>query len=214
MAQVGEHRYVVMPTSGAGKGVLVLHAWWGLNEFVRGFCDRLAQEGFVSLAPDLYHGATVATIAEAEKLRGKLKRDTAAAEISQAAERLRALCGGGGQRIGVVGFSLGGYWALWLAEQAASPVAATVVFYATRNGDYTTSPSAFQFHLAETDPYVAASAVKKLQKGLAAAGKEAEFHTYAGTTHWFFEHDRPDAYNEKAAAVAWTRTVEFLRACL
>jgi carboxymethylenebutenolidase len=215
-----ENYYVARPKSGQGKGVLVLHAWWGLNQFCRDFCDRLAQEGFVALAPDLYHGATATTIEEAKKLRAKLKQETVAKEITQTAEHLRATCGvspasAGGLTcrpgIGVVGFSLGGYWALWLADQKASPVVATVVFYGSRHGDYTASPSAFQFHLAETDDYVAASGVKKMQKSLQAAGKEAEFYTYAGTTHWFFESDRADAYNAPAAELAWRRTVEFLQ---
>jgi carboxymethylenebutenolidase len=189
----------------------VLHAWWGLNQFFKETCDRLASEGFVALAPDLYHGATASTIEEAERLRAKLKKDVATQEITQAAEYLCMSCGGNERGIGVVGFSLGGHWALWLADQSSSPVTATVVFYGTRNGDYTQSRSAFQFHLAESDDYVAASAVKKLQKSLKAAGKEAESHTYAGTTHWFFESDRADAYNAQAAELAWGRTIEFLK---
>jgi len=215
-----EKYYVARPQSGQGRGVLVLHAWWGLNQFCRGFCDRLAQEGFVALAPDLYHGATAATIEEAKKLRARLKQETVAAEIMSAAEHLQAICGAGPASagglicrpgIGVVGFSLGGYWALWLADQKASPVATTIVFYGSRHGDYTASPSAFQFHLAETDDYVAASGVKKMQKSLQAVGREAEFYTYAGTRHWFFERDRAEAYNAPAAELAWRRTVEFLQ---
>ena len=203
--------YLAKPKSGKGKGVLVLHAWWGLNPFVRKFCDRLAKEGFVALAPDLYHGATASTIAEAKKLRGTLKREIVAQEIAQAAEHLRAICGAKNRAIGVVGFSLGGYWALWFAEQKASAVAVTVVFYASRNGDYRHSPSAFQFHLAERDDYVAASGVKKLERQLSAASKDAEFYIYPGTAHWFFESDRADAYNAQAAKLAWSRTVEFLK---
>jgi len=202
--------YIARPASGTGPGVLVLHAWWGLNPFFRGFCDRLAREGFLALAPDLYHGATASTIPEAERLRSKLKRETVSRQISETAERLRATSVSP-QGIGAVGFSLGGYWALWLAEQGASPVAATIAFYGTRNGDYASSRSAFQFHLAERDAYVAASAVKKLQKQLKAAGREAEFHTYAGTSHWFFESDRSDAYDAQAAGLAWGRTIEFLK---
>jgi carboxymethylenebutenolidase len=200
--------YLAKPMVGTGKGVLVLHAWWGLNQFFTQFCDRLAAVGFFALAPDLYHGATASTIAEAKKLRGKLKREIVMQEISQAASSLRQECSA--PAIGVIGFSLGGYWALWLAEQQECPVAATVVFYGTRNGNYAASRSAFQFHFAESDEYVSTSGIKNQQKSLKAAGKEAEYYTYPGTTHWFFENDRPDAYHAVAAELAWTRTVEFL----
>jgi len=200
-----------MPKAGTRKGVLALHAWWGLNPFFRRLSDRLAQEGFVALAPDLYHGATAATIEEAKKLKSKLKHDTVSQEIIQAAEQLRTISSAGGQAIVVIGFSLGGYYALWLAEQMLVQIAATVVFYGTRNSDYTGSRSAFQFHFAESDVYVAASGVKKLQKSLQAAGREAEFYTYPGTTHWFFEDDRPDAYQAQAADLVWSRTIEFLK---
>jgi carboxymethylenebutenolidase len=200
--------YIARPAAGLGRGVLVLHAWWGLNPFLRGFCDGLAGEGFTVLAPDLYHGAVAATIAEAKKLRGKLKGETVAQEITQATGQLRECCGSPG--IGLVGFSLGGYWGLWLAEQAASAVRAAVIFYGARQGDYAASPAAFQFHLAERDDYVADSGVKKLRRSLQAAGRVAEFHTYAGTGHWFFESDRPDAFQPQAAELAWQRTIEFL----
>jgi carboxymethylenebutenolidase len=209
-AGVGEGTFVARPATGPGPGVLVLHAWWGLTPFMRSYCDRLAGKGFVAMAPDLYHGATAATIEEAEKLRGRLKRETAVREIAQAAEQLQVL-GAGRPGIGVVGFSLGGYYALWQAEQASWPARATVVFYGSRAGEYGASRSAFQFHLAATDPYVPASGVKKMQKGLAAAGREAEYHIYPGTGHWFFESDRPDAYEPRAAELAWERLVLFLK---
>lgn len=203
--------YLVQPAFSTGKGVLVLHAWWDLDRFIKGLCDRLAAQGYLALAPDLYHGATASTIEGAKALRGRLKQATVREEIAQAAEQLRSACGAGQGALGVVGFSLGGYWALWLADQAPCPVAATVVFYGSRHGDYAGSRSAFQLHLAESDDYVAASAVSKLQRALRAAGRVAEFHTYPGTGHWFFEHDRPDAYDAQAAGLAWGRTVEFLR---
>jgi dienelactone hydrolase len=95
----------------------------------------------------------------------------------------------------VIGFSMGGRWALGLAEQRPDLLSATVVFYGSRGGDYAASQSAFQFHLAEIDPYVAYSGVKKLQKSFARAGKEAEFYRYPGTAQWFYEDDRLDAYD-------------------
>lgn len=63
--------YLVRPSCGSGPGVLVLHSWWGLNEFFRRFCDRLADEGFVALAPDLHEGKTATTISEAQQLRDR-----------------------------------------------------------------------------------------------------------------------------------------------
>jgi carboxymethylenebutenolidase len=203
--------YQAQPKSGTGKGVLVIHAWWGLNQFFKDLCDRLAGEGFIVVAPDLYHGRIASTIDEAKKLRSKLKQETVADEITQAADQLQRECCLSGQGLGVMGFSLGGYWGLWLAEQKPSLVTATIVFYGSRNGDYSTSQSAFQFHLAEADEYVASSGVKKLEKSLDAADKVATFYTYPGTSHWFFESDRPDAYNSQAAQLAWNRSIEFLK---
>jgi carboxymethylenebutenolidase len=200
--------YLTKPPSGSGPGVLVLHPWWGLNPFMRSFCDRLAAPGFTVLAPDLYHGKIATTIEDAEKLSSNLVGKIAKQEILQAAERLRSEAQAGD--IALIGFSLGGNFALWLAEQPAMPIAATVVFYGSRGGEYTAGHSAFQLHMAESDPYESASGVKKMQKALKAAGKDAELYTYPGTSHWFFESDRVDAYNAQAATLAWERTVQFL----
>src|SRR5438132_649609 len=167
----GADYVVAKPKSGRGRPVLVLHAWWGLNAFIKEFCKRLANEGFVVLAPDLYHGAVAATVEEAEKLMSSLEREpeAVAREITRAAEHLQGIDGTSASGIGVVGFSLGGYWALWLASQPSNPVVASVVFYATRGEDYAHSHAAFQFHLAETDPYEPASNVEQMQKSLSAA---------------------------------------------
>jgi carboxymethylenebutenolidase len=203
--------YLATPATESKYGVLVLPAWWGLNAFFKQFCNRLAREGFVTLAFDYYHGKIASTVEEAEHLRSTIRRKATLEAISQAAAHLQTLCDGQDRDISVVGFSLGAYWALWLAEQKSSPVTATVAFYGTRTGDYAASRSAFQFHFAETDPYESAVSVKRFQKKLLASGREAEFHTYPGTTHWFFEKDRPEAYNASAARLAWQRTVKFLK---
>ena len=70
--------YLAQPKSSSGKGVLVIHAWWGLNQFFKDLCDRLAGEGFFALAPDLYHGKTASTIDQAKKLRSSLKQESVA----------------------------------------------------------------------------------------------------------------------------------------
>jgi carboxymethylenebutenolidase len=205
--------YLATPKSTPRGGILVLHAWWGLNDFIKSLCDRLAAEGFIALAPDLYHGAVATTIPEAENLRGKTKRTIVTKDILQAVEQLQAQPAIKDRPIGVIGFSMGAYWSLWLAEEKPEALAAVVLFYGTRGGEYAKTPAAFLGHFAETDAYVSDSGKKKLEKTLKAAGKEAAFFTYPGTGHWFFENDQ-DAYHTGAAGLAWRRTVEFLNAHL
>lgn len=200
--------YLAKPKSAPRGGILVLHAWWGLNDVFKDFCNRLADEGYHVLAPDLYNGAIAKTIPEAEKLRTKLKRDTTSKQILEALKQLRSEVG---QPVGLIGFSLGAYWGLWLIEEKPKDIAATVLFYGARGGEYAKTKSAFLGHFAETDQYVSDSGRKKLEKTLKAAGREVAFHVYPDTGHWFFENDRP-AYNSQAAELAWQRTVEFLHA--
>lgn len=206
--------YRALPSSGAGPGILVLHAWWGLNDFIKDFCQRLALEGFVALAPDLYHGQVVHTIPEAKRLRSKLSQGQVKADILAGAEQLRGLRAVTGTSLGVIGFSLGGSWALWLSLERPEHIAAVTVFYAARSDDYSAARAAYMGHFAETDEWVAASGVRKLEKSLRAAQRPVAFYTYKDTGHWFFEQDRADAYNEKAAKLAWNRTVEFMHSQL
>jgi carboxymethylenebutenolidase len=201
--------YHATPKSIPRGGILVLHAWWGLNDFFKNLCARLAAEGFIALAPDLYQGAVATTIPEAENLRGKTKHTLVTKDILQTLEQLQAQPAIKDRPIGVVGFSMGAYWSLWLAEEKPEALAATMLFYGTRGGEYTKTPSAFLGHFAEADEYVADSGKKRLEKTLKAAGKEVTFFTYPGTGYWFFENDR-DAYHAGAADLVWQRTVEFL----
>jgi carboxymethylenebutenolidase len=198
--------YLAKPTSAPRGRVLALHAWWGLNDAFKGFCERLAGEGYLVLAPDLYNGGIAKTIPEAEKLRSKLKREFLTKQISDALKQLRSETG---QPVSLVGFSLGAYWSLWLVDEKPKDITATVLFYGTRGGEYAKTKSAFLGHFADTDEFVAASGRKKLEKTLKAAGREVAFHVYPETSHWFFENDRPE-YNPQAADLAWQRTIEFL----
>src|SRR5213593_782679 len=73
--------YLAIPKKGHGPGVLVLHAWWGLNDFFKGLSDELAMAGFVAFAPDLYRGATAPTRDVAEHLMSKLDQKVAGQDI-------------------------------------------------------------------------------------------------------------------------------------
>src|SRR5436189_6085296 len=113
--------YLAIPPTGKGSTVLVLHAWWGLNDTMRAFCTRLAESGFVAFAPDLYHGRVADTIAAAETLGKALDANhlQAKAEIADATRFLGERAGQADRSLAVIGFSLGAYYALDLA--AADP---------------------------------------------------------------------------------------------
>jgi carboxymethylenebutenolidase len=203
--------YLAVPEAGRGPGVLVLHAWWGLTGFIQEFCQRLANEGFVALAPDYYHGGTAATIEEAKQLRSGLDREVARREIAAWLEHLGAHPAVSGPTLGEIGFSLGGNFALQLAEEKPRKIGAVVVFYGARTGKFIKTRAAFLGHFAEEDAYVSAETVEKLEENLRQAGLEVDCYVYPGTQHWFFEEDRIDSYQEVAASLAWDRTVDFLR---
>jgi carboxymethylenebutenolidase len=208
--------YLAVPEHGSGPGVLVLHAWWGLTEPFRQVCDRLAQAGFVALAPDLYHGKTTASVEEAQALVEALDQDSEQArdDIAGAVQVLRQhvatnLAGGRG-KLALVGFSMGGAYALDMSVTLAEEIAAVVIFYATYTGlDYSRASAAYLCHFAEDDPFEPPESVAEMEKEFQAAGRQAIVYTYPGTRHWFFEENRPE-YNSEAARLAWERTIEFL----
>jgi carboxymethylenebutenolidase len=197
------------PEGASGPAVLVLHAWWGLNETARDAADRLAREGFVALAPDMYGGVVVDTIEDAER-EGQRRSDAEIRPVVDAAvARLTGDDAVVARGYGVVGFSYGAAWAL--DQAAADPdVLATVVVYGTGGPGTWTPGGAVLGHFAADDPYEPAENVDWLIAGLEAAGREVVVHRYPGTGHWFMEPDR-DAYNRDAAELAWARTIEFLR---
>lgn len=203
--------FLAAPDKTDNPAVLVLHAWWGLTEAFKQICSSLATEGFVAFAPDLYAGNTAKTIEEAEGLSSRLKREDAERLLDAASQYLLSLpvtCGG---QMGVVGFSMGASLALGLAESRPEEIAAVVLFYGTRPVTQSKARAAFLGHYAEKDPYEPDDEVKALENSLLSTGKEVKYYTYPGTGHWFFEPDRPQAYNPQAAGLAWERTLKFLR---
>ena len=211
--------YLATPDAAMGPGVVVLHAWWGLTQPFRQVCDRLAEAGFVALAPDLYRGKTATTVEEAEALGAALdgELERVRGDIAGAVQFLRqndaTRRADGRGTLAVVGFSLGGAYALDMSVNLAEEIAAVVTFYASYIGpDYRGAKAAYLCHFAEDDPYESAESVAEMEQALRAGGKRSTFYTYPGTTHWFFEANRPDAYDAAAAALAWERTVVFLNA--
>jgi carboxymethylenebutenolidase len=216
LTQYGDNQntrgYLALPERGEGPGVLVLHAWWGLNDTMRAVCTRLAEAGFVAFAPDLYHGKVADAIADAEALGKALDANhlQAKAEIADATRFLGERAGQAEGGLAVIGFSLGAYYALDLAADPEH-IRSVVLFYGTGGGDFSSSKAAYLGHFAENDPYEPQSNVDELEESLRRAGRPVTFYRYPGTGHWFFEPDRTEAYNQAAASLAWDRTLAFLR---
>jgi carboxymethylenebutenolidase len=211
--------YLALPAQGTGPGIMVLHAWWGLNDFFKGFCDRLAREGFVVLAPDLHHGKIATTIEEAKQLVQALNADKgerANRDIVGAVAYLRGHPAARGQGIGCVGFSLGASYAYSMSCDMPADVAAVVAFYGAGDAeaDYSAARAVYLGHYVEHDEWEEDEYVDQLEAKLRADGREATFYRYSGIKHWFMEENRPDAYNAEAAALAWQRTVDFLHHAL
>jgi carboxymethylenebutenolidase len=199
--------YVRIP-HGARSGVVVLHAWWGLNDDVVRYADRLAAAGHAVIAPDMFGGQVATEIADAERLSGE-GDDGVADAITLAATSALAERLGAGAPLATLGFSFGAAYALWAPSKLPSLVA-TVVYYGTMTGpSLAKSTAPLLGHFAETDEFEPAENVKALEDGFREAGREVEIHTYPRTGHWFAEPSR-DAYRAEAAELAFERTIAFL----
>ncbi len=213
MAHPQPQGFLAVPLTGKGPGVLVLHAWWGLNDTMKAFCTQLAQSGFVAFAPDLYHGKVADTIADAETLGKALDTNhlQAKADIADATVFLNERVGQADRGLTVIGFSLGAYYALDLAAADPERIRSVVIFYGTGGGDYSNSRAAYLGHFAEKDEFEPQSNIDNLEGSLRRAGRPVTFYRYSGAGHWFFEPDRSHAYNQAAASLAWDRTLAFLK---
>src|SRR5580693_9600232 len=120
--------YLALPASGSGPGLIVIQEWWGLTTHMASVADRLAGEGYVALAPDLYGGTTTHDEAEALQLLLALPVDRAARDLRGAVDYLLSQDEEVGETVGVVGFCMGGSFALQLAVQEGRKIAAAVAF--------------------------------------------------------------------------------------
>jgi carboxymethylenebutenolidase len=203
--------YLAIPAKGKGPGVIVIQEWWGLVDHIKDVCDRFASEGYVALAPDLYHGKTTRSPDEAGKLMMALRIDEAEKDLRGAIQYLLNHEATTGDKVGVIGFCMGGALALYAASKNPQ-VGACVVFYGIHpNGkpDLPNLQAPVLGIYAERDRSTPPEAVRKLEKQLRELGKSVEMHIYPDADHAFFNDQRKEVYNEKAAADAWRRTLEF-----
>ena len=205
--------YLAIPKQGSGPGVIVIQEWWGLVHHIKDVCERFADEGFVALAPDLYHGKTTKSPDEAGKLMMALRIDEAEKDLSGAVKYLMDHDATTGDKAGVVGFCMGGALSLYAATKNAN-VGACVVFYGIHPNVKPDLPNLNAPVLglyAERDGFATPDSVHKLERQLKALGKQVETIIYPDADHAFFNDTRPEVYDAEASADAWRRTIEFFR---
>lgn len=205
--------YLASPVTGSGPGVIVLQEWWGLVGHIKAVADRFATAGFVALAPDLYGGRTTDEPDEAGSMLMALNIAETERLLACAIERLIDDPSTRGDKVGVVGFCMGGQLSLFAACANPGRVGACVDFYGIHPNVHPRL-EALECPLlgifAEHDEYASPTAVGALSEQLGALGKPHEFVTYPGVHHAFFNDDRPEVYDAAAAEDAWNRVVRFL----
>jgi carboxymethylenebutenolidase len=208
--------YLARPATGTAPGVVVIQEWWGLVPHIEEVTDRFAGEGFVALAPDLYHGEKAKGPDQAGKLMMALDIDRAAKDLAGAIDYLQQQPPVAKGKVGTVGFCMGGALSLFAASKNPE-VGACVVFYGG-HPNVTPDLPALQAPVlglwAGKDGFVTPEIVAQLDRQLTALGKPHEFHTYPNAQHAFFNDTRPEVYDASAAQDAWGRTLKFFRRLL
>jgi carboxymethylenebutenolidase len=210
------HGYLALPASGSGPGVVVIQEWWGLTDHIADVTDRLAAEGFVALAPDLFGGRTTHDADEAGQLMSELPVDQAARDLGGAVDFLlghEAVTSG---TVGAVGFCMGGGFVLLLAAQQDGRVSAAVPYYGVGPAVPSTFEgltAAVQGHYGERDDfYPADDARAQAEQIRRESGAEVEFHFYDAGHAFHNDTNKLGTYSAADAELAWSRTVDFLRA--
>lgn len=203
---------LALPASGTGPGLVVIHEWHGLTSGVKRLVDRFASEGFVALAPDLYHGEVATDDARAGQLMHAMKTSVAMQDIAASVMALQAR---GCTKVGVVGFCMGGAMA-FAAASAVDGLACAVPFYGVPMAEYwdaTKIRIPIQAHFAKVDGWAKADLAQELANAVNARGGKMELHIYdAG--HAFMREGDPKVYDAASAKIAWPRAVTYLHAHL
>ncbi len=170
------HGYLATPAGGTGPGVIVIQEWWGLTDHIADVADRLAAEGFVALAPDLFGGSVAHDADEAGRLMTELPVDRAAQDLAGAVDYLLAHDGVTGEKVGAVGFCMGGGFVLMLAAQQGDKIRAAVPFYGVGPAvpsTYTGLTAAVQGHYGEKDDFYPVEQAKAQEQQIAQGVRRA-----------------------------------------
>jgi carboxymethylenebutenolidase len=204
---------VVEPAAdGARAAVIVVQEWWGLNDHIRDVARRFAREGYFAIAPDLYsrQGHKVATEPNlAAELMGGLKKEDGIEDLQTTIEWLRVQKQTQTARIGIIGFCMGGSYALLLPCETRE-ISAAAPFYGEIPPDEKlknlSCPILYVY--GENDGWIQRSDVDRLAAALKKFDKQGEVKIYPGCSHGFFNDTRPDVYRPAEAKDAWDRTLK------
>jgi carboxymethylenebutenolidase len=209
--------YLALPTSGSGPGVIVVQEWWGLDSGIKEMADRLAEAGFVALAPDLYHGqlAGHTEMDKAGELMNSMPPDRAGRDMSGAVDFVADHDATTGDGIGVMGFCMGGMLTFVLAALRPDKVKAAVPFYGFPQGDsqpdYSRITAAIQGHMAEHDDFFPPAAATALEAQLRALGKDVTLTVHPGSGHAFMApHNALGTRDDALYAEIWPQATAFL----
>jgi carboxymethylenebutenolidase len=208
--------YLSLPPKGTGPGLIVIQEWWGLVDHIKTLVDRFAAEGFVALAPDMYHGERTTSPDQAGKLLMALNIADAAKDIRGAATFLKAHPSVKPKKVATIGFCMGGQLALFAAQEHPDVIDAAVDFYGI-HPKVEIVPVRVKVpvlgHFATRDKGVPLESVRAMADGVRTSGGSFEVHEYEAD-HAFFNDTRPQVYNAAAATLAFSRTLTFLRKVL
>jgi carboxymethylenebutenolidase len=193
-------------------GLIVLQEFWGLNEHIKDVTQRLAAEGFAALAPDMYDGKVTTDPAEARQWLMAMDQAAALQKMQGAVECLKSTANVNREKIGVIGFCMGGFLALNLACHNRNIRVATP-FYGRIPPDAVlenlTAPVLYFF--GEQDHHLPAADVDRLEQFIKRTGRNGGVVRYPQADHAFFNDTRKEVYREGDAKDAWAKALAFLR---
>ena len=189
-------------------GLILLHAWWGLNDDVKRRAETLRKEGYTVVTPDLLSGRVATTIdeAKAQTKDESENEDKNTKIVDDAVTDLAKTV----DRIGIVAWSMGVWYAWKMGIARSDRVRALVLFYGIGPNEPRAPQSPVLAHYAEHDEFEDLSFARQVEKEMRAAGRDITVELYPGTSHWFDEPSRPE-YDKAASDLAWERTRAFLR---
>ena len=201
--------YLARPEAGdPAPAIIVLQEWWGLDAHIKDVTNRFAAEGYVALAPDLYKGKVATEPDEARKLVMELDMPEAVREIRQAITYALDQEFVAGDKVGIVGFCMGGRLVL-MTDLEEDRLGAAVAFYGSplTPEEAATVKAPILGLYGDKDQGIPVDTVRAMEEALNAAGIPNEIHIYENAQHAFFNDTRAGSYNAEAAADAWAKTL-------